>query len=154
MLHVFYNRHDINLRFKSQSRYSFNNNTNKLRFTLLLNNPSSFWFLLWSSFVILLTHQSIILNIFYLRWVNNSLFRRWITNETRIQLNYRHELGEWWKTYIYPAPIISLENRLAISVIGTATVFTVRLKGSGRAEIGMIIPDFTEEELDIEITDG
>ena len=26
--------------------------------------------------------------------------------------------------------------------------------GSGRAEIGMILPDFEEEELDIEVTDG
>ena len=35
------------------------------------------------------------------------------------------------------------------SVIAIHSVFTVRLNSSGRAEIGMSLPDFGEEELDI-----
>ena len=34
-------------------------------------------------------------------------------------------------------------------VIGTDAVFTVQLNGSGRAEIGMTLPDFEGEELQL-----
>ena len=40
------------------------------------------------------------------------------------------------------------------SMIRTDSVFTIPLNGSGRAEIDMTLPDFAEEELDIEFTDG
>ena len=35
------------------------------------------------------------------------------------------------------------------SMIGTDSVFTVQLNGSGRVEIDMTLPDFAEEELDL-----
>jgi len=38
-------------------------------------------------------------------------------------------------------------------MIKTYAVFTVQLNGSGRAEIGMTLPDYAKEELDIEVTD-
>ena len=40
------------------------------------------------------------------------------------------------------------------SMIGTDSIFTVQLNGSGRVEIDTILPDFAEEELDIEFTNG
>ena len=39
-------------------------------------------------------------------------------------------------------------------MIGVDAVFTVHLNGSRRAEINLTLPDFLEEELDIEVTDG
>ena len=39
------------------------------------------------------------------------------------------------------------------SVIGIVIVFTLQLSGSGRVEICISLPRFTEDELDIEVTD-
>ena len=56
--------------------------------------------------------------------------------------------------YITLILLFFLKNRLTIFVIGKATIFTVQLNGSGRADIDMSLPNFAGEELDIEVTDG
>ena len=56
-------------------------------------------------------------------------------------------MGHQWRR------LTESETDSIISVIETAVGFVVHLNGSGRAEIGISLPTFAEEEIDIEITE-
>ena len=72
-------------------------------------------------------------------------------------------MSEWRKTYFYLEPVVFIVSRpiftlnllflskidSTISAIGADAVFTIQFNDSGKAEIGMSLPDFAEEKLDI-----
>ena len=86
--------------------------------------------------------------------VNNNILYVYRGDNSRlncVQLNCCHGLDNRWNIYFYPGSIFTFLSKTdsPFSIIGKDTVYTVQLNSSGRAEIGMTLPDFVEEELDL-----